>query len=238
VIGSMRGRGMRHGRLLGIGLVFLIVTVAAVLVTTQTRAPDDPSTTTAGEAGEQLAPVAPARPDAVAPKSLDKGGSGAVSTAQPSLPDTDNPDAYAVAVAEALYGMDHIGHRPADYEALFAAALWDEIVPEAREAIEATISARIPDEDMWQRMRSVSQAGAFELEAVWEPGLGRQGRTERWWPPGAVLRTVSGTQTETWRSAGEQTQTSTRPVAVTVVVVCAPSASPCRLVGIQPTVEW
>jgi len=52
------------------------------------------------------------------------------------------------------------------------------------------------------------------------------------------MRTVSGTQTERWRSPGEQTRTSTRPVAVTVVVVCAPSASPCRLVGFQPDVEW
>jgi hypothetical protein len=209
-----------------------------MLVTTLTRASDDPSPTAPGEAGAQLPPAPPARPDAVTSKPLDKGESGAVRTTTLSLPDTDDPDAYAVAIAEALYGMDHAGHRPADYEALFAAALWNEIVPEAREAIEATISARIPDEDIWRRMRSVSQAGTFELEDVWEPGLGRQGRGEQWWPPGVVMRTVSGTQTETWRPPGEQTHTSTRPVAVTVVVVCAPSASPCRLVGVQPTVEW
>jgi hypothetical protein len=224
---------------LAIGLVLLIVAVAAVLVMTLTRASDDPSTTTAGEAGEQLPPTPPARPGELTPKRPPgEGGSRTASTAQPSLPDTDDPDAYAVAVAEALYGMDHANHGPADYEALFAAALWEEIVLEAREAIEATISARIPDEDMWQRMRLVSQAGAFELEAVWEPGLGRQGRGERWWPPGVAMRTVSGTQTEIWRPPGERTQTSTRPVAVTVVVVCAPSASPCRLVGVQPDVEW
>ena len=236
MIGSMRGRGQRHGGLLAIGFVLLIAAIAAVLVTPVTRAPDDPPVTVAGEAGEQLPSAPPARPGAQTPTPLDKGG--AVSTAQPSLPDTDDPDAYAVAMAEVLYGMDHAGHRPADYEALFAAALWDEIVPEAREAIEATISARVPDEAMWQRMRSVAQIGAFELEDVWEPGLGRQGRGEQWWPPGVVMRTVSGTQAETWRPPGEQTQTSTRPVAVTVVVVCPPSASPCRLVGVQPTVEW
>jgi hypothetical protein len=236
VIDSMRVRGIRHSGLLTVGLVLLIVAIAAVLVTTVTRAPGDPPATVAGEAGEQLRPAPPARPGAQTPTPLNK--SGAVSTAQPSLPDTDDPDAYAVAIAEVLYGMDHSSHLPADYEALFAAALWEEIVPEAREAIEATISARIPDEDMWQRMGSVAQTGSFELEDVWEPGLGRQGRGEQWWPPGVVMRTASGTQTETWRPPGEQTQTSTRPVAVTVVVVCAPSASPCRLVGVQPTVEW
>jgi hypothetical protein len=225
VIGSMRGRGRRHGGLLAIGIVLLIVAAVAVLVATVTRAPVDPSATVAGEAGEQLPPAQQARPGAPTPAPVDEGGSNAVSAAQLSLPDTDDGDAYAVAVAEALYGMDHTSHRPADYEALFAAALWDEIVPEAREAILATISVRIPDEEIWQR------------EEVWEPGIGRQGRGEQWWPPGVVLRTVSGTQTETWHSPGQRTQTSTRPVAVTVVVVCAPS-SPCRLVGVQPTVEW
>jgi hypothetical protein len=51
------------------------------------------------------------------------------------------------------------------------------------------------------------------------------------------MRTVSGIQTDTWRAPGEDTQTSTRPVAVTVAMACPPATTPCRLIGILPHVE-
>jgi hypothetical protein len=153
------------------------------------------------------------------------------------LPDTRDPDAYAAAVAEALFGMDHTNLGPEDYERLLTDALWPEIVPDDRSRIIASISRRIPTPDMWEQMRSIQQTAEFDVELVWEPRAGRQGRDEHWWPDGVVLRNVSGTQTETWRASDGSTQSSTREVAVTVGVACAPPASLCRLLSIQPNVE-
>jgi hypothetical protein len=166
-----------------------------------------------------------------APVDVDSG------TDLPSLPDTDDPDVYATGIAEVLFGMDHANNRPADYEAFFADALWDEIDPNDQARIMATISRRIPTADMWGQMRSVEQAGEFEVELVWEPRSARNHRARGNWPDGWEMRTVSGTQTETWHVPGEQAQSSTRPVAVTVAMACPPAASPCRLIGILPHVE-
>jgi len=155
----------------------------------------------------------------------------------PALPDTDDPDVYAAGVAEVLFGMDHVNNGPEDYEVFFADALWDEIGPNDQARIMATISRRIPTADMWEQMRSVEQAGDFTVELVWEPRSARNHRARGDWPDGWGMRTVSGTQTETWHAPGEQAQSSTGPVAVTVAMACPPAASPCRLIGILPHVE-
>ena len=152
------------------------------------------------------------------------------------LPDTDDPDEFATSVAAVLFGLDCERYALSDYQELFAGALWPQIDADARASITATISRRLPTPDMWEQMRSVQQRAVFDAEWVWEPRLGREGRENQRWPDGVVLRNVSGTQTESWRPPGQNTQTSARPVAVTVVLACSPVASPCRLVGIQPTV--
>jgi hypothetical protein len=155
----------------------------------------------------------------------------------PPLPDSNDPEVYASAVAEVLFGMDHAIYEPGDYEAFFQAALWDEIVLNDRARIMATISRRIPTAEMWEQMRSVEQAAEFDVELVWEPRTARTHRDRGDWPNGWMMRTVSGTQTDTWRSPDDGTQTSTRPVAVTVAMACPPATTPCRLIGILPHVE-
>jgi hypothetical protein len=152
------------------------------------------------------------------------------------LPRTDDPDEFATAVAAALFSVDSERYLPTDYQELFAEALWPQIDADARASITATITRRLPTADMWEQMRSVQQRALFDAELVWEPRLGRQGRQNQRWPDGVVLRNVSGTQTETWHPPGQDAQTSARPVTVTVALACSPAASPCRLVGIQPTV--
>ena len=155
----------------------------------------------------------------------------------PPLPDTDDPDEYAAAVAKVVFGMNYRRHDPAAYEDLFRAALWSEIAPDAQDAIMAAISRRIPTPDMWAQMRSVRQTSKFSVDLVWEPRAGRDVRDAAGSPEGVVLRTVSGTQAETWRDENGDTRTTRRDTALTVAVVCSPAASPCRLIGIQPNVE-
>ena len=154
-----------------------------------------------------------------------------------ALPVTDDPDVYAEAVVSALLGMDYRRLAPADYEALLTEALWPEIVADDRTRIVATISRRIPTNDIWEQMRSIGQTATFETELVWEPRTGQQARDEGWWPDGVVLRNVSGVQTDTWQPPGEAAQSSSRQVALTIAVACQPASSPCRLVSIPPNVE-
>jgi hypothetical protein len=168
------------------------------------------------------------------------GDDAAHSTARaplPPLPDTDDPDVYAAAVAEVLFGMNYSSSDPGDYEAFFDAALWGEIAEDDRFRLLTTIGHRIPTPDMWEQMRSVQQTSEFEVELVWEPRTGRDHREAGDWPDGVVLRNVSGTQTETWHAPDEDILSSVRRVAVTVGVACPPASSPCRLLSIQPNVE-
>jgi hypothetical protein len=155
----------------------------------------------------------------------------------PEPPETNDPDTYAAAIAEVLLGMDYANHEPRDYEWFFEDAVWDEIGPGDIARILTTISRRIPTMDMWEQMRSIEQTSEFEVELVWEPRLARTHRSQGDWPDGWSMRTVSGTQTESWDAPDEDQATSTRPAAVTVAMACPPAASPCRLIGIGPHVE-
>lgn len=230
----MTGLHTRYRTIVMIGGVALVMIAIVLAITAgRDRATGEPPPSQVGGTSEPT-------PHASLPTDAESGP--AVADDEPAglqrLPDTDDPDVYAAAVTAALHSMDHARERAADYEALFAAALWDEIAPDSREAILAAIYARIPDERMWQQQAAVSQRAVFELDEVWEPRLGQQGREQQWWPPGVVVRTVTGTVTEAWQPPDtNKPQSSSRSVALTVVAACPPAASPCRLVGIQPSVE-
>jgi hypothetical protein len=222
------------------GLVLLAFILAGVdRVSSSTAGESDtdlpPTAPVQSPAGDEPSPTVPATP-AQPPPSREVGEDDRPAASLPSLPDTDDPDVYATAVAEVLFGMDYANHAPDDYEAFFEAALWDEIVPDSRTRIMTTISRRIPTVDMWEQMRSIDQTSEFEVELVWEPRTGRDHREAGDWPDGVVTRNVSGTQTETWQAPEEEEQGSARPVAVTIAMACPPATSSCRLVGILPTV--
>ena len=220
-----------------VGLLLLAFALAGIdRLTTQAgpqsapaeeRADVPTSTPAAPETG-----VEPSPGSARAEQTQDDPPGGAL----PAVPATNDPDTYAAAIAAVLYGMDYTIYGPGDYEALFADALWDEIDPDDSARILATINRRIPTTDMWQQMRSIKQTSAFEVELVWEPRTGRDHREAGDWPDGVVTRNVSGTQTETWHAPELDIQSSSRPVAVTVVMACPPATSLCHLVGIIPNV--
>jgi hypothetical protein len=235
-------RKARVALLVGAGATIGLLLLAFVLVGVDRAAGDGqadagPNTPVAPTAVDESRPSAPMSSAQPSPEAEDPVSDDQPIAALPTLPDTSDPDAYAAAVAEALFGMDYTTFGPEDYELLLTDALWPEIVPEDRSRIVATVSRRIPTPNMWEQMRSIQQTAEFDVGLVWEPRAGRQGREERWWPDGVVLRNVSGTQTETWRASDGSTQNSTREVAVTVGVACAPPTSLCRLLSIQPNVE-
>jgi hypothetical protein len=227
--------GMVAGSVL---LAFILVGIDRVSGGTASNPDTDtqPHAPVRSPAGDEPSPTALGAPAQPSPASEAPRDERPIS-ALPDLPDTNDPDVYAAAVAKALFGMDYANHTPDDYEAFFDAALWDEIVPDARARIMATISRRIPTADMWEQMRSIEQTAEFEVELVWEPRTGRDHREAGDWPDGVVLRNVSGTRTEAWHAPDEDIQSSARQVAVTVGVACPPASSPCRLLSIQPNVE-
>ena len=217
------------------GVLAGLLATAFVLAGFDRASSDDPAAERTGTVTERASPVEP-----TATSSASATSTPAVESEReplPPLPDTDDPDEYTAAVAKVVFGMNYRRHDPAAYEDLFRAALWPEIAPDAQDAIMAAISRRIPTPDMWAQMHTVRQTSKFTVDLVWEPRSGRDFRETGGGPEGVVLRTVSGTQTETWRGENDDTHTTRRPTAVTVTVVCAPAASPCRLIGIQPNVE-
>lgn len=225
---------LRRALLIGSSVVAGLLLLALALAAIDRTNSDEP-------AGESLTPSpgstptpteSPTGPPAE-PSDDDTGGGEAVAP----LPATEDPDEYAAATAAALFGMDYRRHDPAAYEQLFRDALWPDIATDAQAAIMSAITRRIPTPDMWEQMRSVKQTSKFTVDLVWEPRAGRDGREANQWPPGVVLRTVAGTRVESWRDEAGEKQTTRTETAVTVTVVCAPSSSPCRLVGIQPSLE-
>lgn len=190
----------------------------------------DPST--AGDGPPSPTSAGPAQP----PPATQTPGDEQPVSALPDLPVTDDPDIYAEAIAQVLFGMDSVGYEPQDYEDLLAAAMWNELTHDARAGVAATMATRIPRADMWRQMRSVEQTSSFETELVWTPREQSGVDANTAVPDGVVLRNVTGTQTETWLDENGDQRTSSRPVTVTVLVVCPPAAMPCALGGISPTV--
>jgi hypothetical protein len=237
-----RHRRVRAAVLVAGGLMAGLLAFAFILVGVDRAAGPPASTADASSPSRDASPATGILPPPLesqdpATRAAEHGARRQAASPLPPVPDTDDPDVYAAAVAEVLFGMDYTDHTPADYEAFFDAALWDEIAADDRARLLTTIGRRIPTADMWEQMRSVQQRSEFTVELVWEPRLAKIYSEQGDWPDGWAMRTVSGTQTETWKAPGEQAQTSNRPAAVTIAMACPPATSPCRLIGIGPHVE-
>jgi hypothetical protein len=172
-----------------------------------------------------VSPAVPATPSTAAP------GSARKTTAVPRLPRTSDPDAYAAAVAGVVFGLDTTSAGPEDYRALLMAEADPQMSPRGRAALERMIAERIPEPELWQRMRSNSQRSSWTTLDVWQPGAWDDVLTSGQAEPGWALRNVIGTQTTRFRDAGQDRET-TRERTVTIGMRCpAPDAlvDRCRL---------
>ncbi len=136
-----------------------------------------------------------------------------------SLPRTDQPDAYAVAVAGVVFALDTRDLDPADYRELLLADADPGLSETGRADLEALIAGRIPADELWQRMRANQQRSTFEASDVWEPGSWAQVVTSGQAEPGWAMRNVTGIETTTYVEAGVE-KTASRERTVTIGMRC------------------
>lgn len=173
-------------------------------------------------ASDPLAPPAP---------SAEPSDATATPAPLPHLPRTSNPAEYASAVAGVVFGLDTTLAGPGDYRALLMAEADPQMSPRGQADLERMIGERIPDPELWQRMRSNGQWSAWATQDVWQPGIWDDVLTSGQAEPGWALRNVIGTQTTHFRDAGQDRETS-RERTITIGMRCpAPDAlvDRCRL---------
>lgn len=173
--------------------------------------------------------IAPSGPPA--PPSARPSDAAPSAAPPPRLPSTSDPDAYATAVAGVVFGLDTTFAGPDDYRALLMAEADPQMSPRGRADLERMVAERIPDPELWERMRSNGQWSAWTTQDVWQPGAWDEVITSGQAEPGWALRNVMGTQTTHFRDGGQVRETS-RERTVTIGMRCpAPEAQVdrCRL---------
>lgn len=147
------------------------------------------------------------------------------------LPVTSDPDAYASAVAGIVFGLDTTLTGPEDYRALLMSEADPQMSQRGRADLERMVAERIPDPELWERMRSNGQWSSWTTQAVWQPGAWDEVVTSGQAEPGWALRNVLGHQRTYFRDGG-QDRSTTRERTVTIGMRCpAPDAQVdrCRL---------
>jgi len=96
----------------------------------------------------------------------DAGGASGTVNATSSLTQADEPDAYAIAIADVVFGLDTRDLEPADYQALLLAEADPGLSTTGRADLEALIAKRVPADELWQRMRANDQWSTFESRDV------------------------------------------------------------------------
>jgi hypothetical protein len=155
-----------------------------------------------------------------------------------SLPHTDEPDAYATAVAETLFAVDTRSLDPADYQDLLLSDADPGLSETGRADLEALVAARIPADDLWQRMRANEQRSTFEASDVWEPGSWAQVVMSGQAEPGWAMRNVTGIETTTYVEGGVE-KTASRERTITIGMRCPADGADvdhCYLVLVGATV--
>jgi len=207
----------------------VIVLLLVVVIASTTRGSREPS------AAPSSIPPSVLRQPGQNPDASSPSGTPAQAS---SLPHTDEPDAYAIAVAEVVFGLDTRDLDPAAYRDLLLADADPGLSATGRADLEALVAGRIPADELWQRMRANDQWSTFEASDVWEPGSWEQVVTSGQAEPGWALRNVTGIQTTHYVEAGVE-KTSSRERTVTIGMRCPADGADvdrCYLVLIGATV--
>ncbi len=194
----------------GIGVVAMVVVavLALVWVTLQAKPSGAENASDPGTLGPIRTPFTAGLTEA-APEE----------TTLPQLPVTSNPDAYASAVAGIVFGLDTRLADPDDYRALLMSEADPQMSPRGRADLERMVAERIPEPELWDRMRSNGQWSAWTTQDVWQPGAWDEVVTSGQAEPGWALRNVLGHQTTHFRDSGQDRETS-RERTLTIGMRC------------------
>ncbi len=135
------------------------------------------------------------------------------------------PEAFATAVAEALFTWDTTsGFGLTDYAQMIA----DVIADEEADAAVSDVRAYLPTQEAWAQLRTHQTRqwltiDTIEIPAVWEDAVAQAAPGQI--PDGTVAYTITGTRHRTgyW---GTDPITTTHPIAFTVFLTCTPERNP------------
>lgn len=158
----------------------------------------------------------------------------ATSAASPAstVVSTDEPGLYAAAIAIVVFGMDTRANEPENYRGALLAEADPTLSATGSDDLKRLVDARIPADDLWQRMRENEQWSTFVVTQTWEPGSWQQVVTAGQAEPGWTMRNVTGIQTTHYLDSGEARESS-RERTITVGMRCPAddaAVDRCRLV--------
>ena len=147
------------------------------------------------------------------------------------IAETSDPDTYAASIASVVFGLDTTFAEGADYRALLMAEADPQMSARGVADLERMVGERIPEPELWARMRANEQRSQWQTESVWQPGAWDDVITSGQAEPGWVVRNVLGIQTTHFRDGGKA-QTTSRERTVTIGMRCPAKGAEvdrCRL---------
>jgi hypothetical protein len=152
-----------------------------------------------------------------------------------------SPDSYAADLARALWAIDYTQVTRAQEEQFWRAQLADVVpagapagttVTQAQQAALSTLDARLPTAATWTTLAATHTRSRFEVTSVSEPSSWISAvAAGQITDPGLTARTVLGVQSLTY---GTPAHTTRQTQSVTIVMLCPPTTSTCRLEIIPP----
>lgn len=195
------------------GLVLLLL--VGVGVYGLLRGPAPRTDTTPAEPSVPSATSTPAGPD----------GQGPV-----AVPQTGGPEAFARAVAVALFAWDTTsGYQAVDYAQMLA----DVAAEDETDALAGDVRAYLPNPQAWAQLRQYQTRQWLTIDTAvipeaWETAVAQAAPGQI--PAGTVAYTISGTRHRdgTWDT---ELIEASRPVAFTVFIVCSPEVTNRGITG-------
>ncbi|CEI48386.1 hypothetical protein [Propionibacterium freudenreichii] len=139
------------------------------------------------------------------------------------VPQTSDPEAFARAVAHALFTWDTTtGNSPSDY----AQVLADVAAAQEADAFVGDVRAYLPTPEAWAQLRPYATSQHLTIDQVfvpetWQAAVAQAAPGQI--PDGATAYTIEGTRHRQGISGTAPVEAS-RPVAFTVFVICTPTA--------------
>lgn len=151
----------------------------------------------------------------------------------PSIRSTSDAETFAREAALALINWDTAAFEPTDYLQVIV----DAGDPSGSETagLASDVRAYLPTEDAWMKLRTYGTRQWLTIDeafipASWNEALeqAQQGQLI----PGTIAYTIAGTRHRTG-IIGTEAQETSRPIAFTLFIACAPSFDECRLLRVS-----
>lgn len=230
-------RSRSRSQLMALVATALAVSVAVLVVLAL------PAHTT--HAAKSSPPTRPATPVIAAPDPTVSTSPPASSDAPPAhvLPRTASADAYAAAVANALWGVDYAS-MPRDRLLAFWRAELATALPagtpagttlaQAQAAALSTIAGYLPSAAMWSTLAHDRTVSTFTVTGVSEPPSWIEAVSSgKIADPGLTAREVIGVQKITY-GTGAARQTTTQTQQLIVAMLCPPTTASCSVEVFPP----